>query len=167
MRDDVPAALDRGGCPEAVTPWDEEPWRAAVFAWVERELAARGMRATGRRAVRLRPWSVLVRLTVEETAAPAGTAAPTAGSPATTLWFKAGPPAGAFEAGLAEALARWAPGHVLAPLAVAADAIGRAASWGRVFPAAAATAGANGTNGANGHTDSARWLLELLSEPAL
>ncbi|MFK0252542.1 aminoglycoside phosphotransferase family protein [Streptomyces sp. NPDC090445] len=114
MRNDIPARVDRGGYPEAVTPWDEEPWRAAVSAWVERELAARGLRESGRREVRLRPWSVLVRLSVE------GTAAEAVGVD-TPVCFKANPPAGAFEAGLAGALARWVPEHVLAPLAVAAD----------------------------------------------
>ncbi|MEU5808609.1 hypothetical protein [Streptomyces sp. NPDC047718] len=46
-------------------------------------------------------------------------------------------------------------------------AIGRAASWGRVFPEAAGTSTAKSPNSANGHSDSARWLLELLAEPAL
>ncbi|MFD8410681.1 hypothetical protein ACFV2Q_02740 [Streptomyces sp. NPDC059650] len=47
-------------------------------------------------------------------------------------------------------------------------AIGRAASWGRLFPEVAGTTStANSTNSANGHSDSARWLLELLAEPAL
>jgi hypothetical protein len=34
------------------------------------------------------------------------------------VWFKANPPASVFEAGLTEALADWAPQHVLRPLAV-------------------------------------------------
>jgi hypothetical protein len=35
-----------------------------------------------------------------------------------TVWFKANPPASAFEAGLTGALARWVPGYVLQPLAI-------------------------------------------------
>ncbi len=38
-------------------------------------------------------------------------------------------------------------------------ALGRACSWGRVFP------GPDGGAGSTGHADSARWLLELLGEP--
>jgi hypothetical protein len=37
------------------------------------------------------------------------------------VWFKANPPAGAFEGPLTAALARWVPGHVLQPLAVDAE----------------------------------------------
>ncbi|MFD0395719.1 phosphotransferase [Streptomyces nogalater] len=53
--------------------------------------------------VRLRPWSVLVRV-------------PVAGEGA--VWFKANPPSAAFEGPLTAALARWVPGQVLDPLAV-------------------------------------------------
>ncbi|MGY3684762.1 hypothetical protein [Streptomyces sp. TE33382] len=34
------------------------------------------------------------------------------------VWFKANPPAGAFEAALTSALSQWVPEHVLEPLAV-------------------------------------------------
>ncbi|MFI1107520.1 aminoglycoside phosphotransferase family protein [Streptomyces physcomitrii] len=98
--------VDRGAFPEARTPWEEAGWRREVFAWAGRELAARGLRVTGPLRVRLRPWSVLVRM-------------PVAGQGA--VWFKANPPASAFEAPLAAALARWVPEHVLAPLAVDAE----------------------------------------------
>ncbi|MGH1556367.1 hypothetical protein ACRAWF_45280 [Streptomyces sp. L7] len=60
--------------------------------------------------MRLRPWSVLVRIPVEGLAE----------GPA-TVWLKANPPAGAFEAPLTAALARWVPEYVLEPLAVDAD----------------------------------------------
>ncbi|NXY93429.1 hypothetical protein HYE82_03210 [Streptomyces sp. BR123] len=60
----------------------------------------------------------LARLTADETAAPAGTAAAGGRIPRHPLRFKADPPAGAFAAGPAEALARRVPGHVPAPLAV-------------------------------------------------
>ncbi|GAA3803681.1 phosphotransferase [Streptomyces phyllanthi] len=95
--------MDRGQYQSAVTPWEQEVWRAEALGWVEGELAAHGLRATGGRSVRLRPWSVLVRVPVEGRDA---------------VWFKANPPASAFEAALTEALARWVPEHVLEPLAV-------------------------------------------------
>lgn len=102
---DTTTTVDRGRFPDAVTPWEDPVWRAEAVAWVTEGLAAHGLVETGPRAVRLRPWSVLVRLTV---AGPA------------PVWFKAVPPAAAFEAGLTEALARWVPAQVLAPLAVEA-----------------------------------------------
>ncbi|MEV6162479.1 aminoglycoside phosphotransferase family protein [Streptomyces sp. NPDC052052] len=100
--------VDRGRYPTAVTPWEQETWREEALAWTRRELTTQGigMHGTGQRKVRLRPWSVLVRIPVE-------------GSDA--VWFKANPPASAFEARLTEALARWVPEHVLKPLAVDAD----------------------------------------------
>ncbi|MFE0805621.1 aminoglycoside phosphotransferase family protein [Streptomyces sp. NPDC058812] len=98
--------VDRGRHQDVVTPWQDEAWRTAALGWVEGELAARGLRATGERRVRLRPWSVLARLSVEGRGA---------------VWFKANPPASAFEGPLTAALARWVPQHVLEPLAVDAD----------------------------------------------
>lgn len=103
MHDEITVTVDRGRWPDAVTPWERQEWREAALGWARRELAARGLRPAGPGAVRLRPWSVLVRISV-------------AGGD--TVWFKANPPASAFEAGLGAALARWAPGHVLEPLAV-------------------------------------------------
>ncbi|MEV7690802.1 aminoglycoside phosphotransferase family protein [Streptomyces bungoensis] len=98
--------VDRGRYPDTVTPWEQEDWRSAVLDWVGDALAARGLRTTGRPWVRLRPWSVLVRVAV------AGHGA---------VWFKANPPASGFEGALTAALARWVPGRVLAPLAVDTD----------------------------------------------
>ncbi|MEV6837815.1 aminoglycoside phosphotransferase family protein [Streptomyces sp. NPDC051133] len=95
--------VDRGRYPDAVTPWERRAWRAAALGWVADRLAARGLGPAGDLQVRLRPWSVLVRVTV---AGPG------------PVWFKASPPAGAFEGPLTGALARWVPGHVLEPLAV-------------------------------------------------
>ncbi|CAM5433405.1 hypothetical protein SCALM49S_04210 [Streptomyces californicus] len=103
IRADAPPAIDRGRFPDAVTPWEDPVWRADALAWIAENLAAHGLAETAPRSVRLRPWSVLVRLTV------AGTG---------PVWFKAVPPAAAFEAGLTDALARWVPDHVLTPLAV-------------------------------------------------
>ncbi|MFR0353202.1 phosphotransferase [Streptomyces sediminimaris] len=100
------AGVDRGRYPDVVTPWEREEWRAAALGWVGDVLDARGLREVGPRRVRLRPWSVLVRLSVDG---------------AGTVWFKANPPASRFEAGLTQALAGWVPEHVLTPLAVDAD----------------------------------------------
>lgn len=89
---------------DAITPWAEETWRAEVLAWITEHLARRGLRpSTDGLKVRLRPWSVLVRVPLE------------GGS---CVWFKANPPAARYEARLAEALHTWVPGQVLAPLAV-------------------------------------------------
>ncbi|MGW0811970.1 phosphotransferase [Streptomyces viridiviolaceus] len=103
MRHEASVTVDRGRYQDAVTPWEQEAWRTAALGWVEGELAARGLRMTGQRLVRLRPWSVLMRVAVEGRDA---------------VWFKANPPASAFEGALTEALARWVPEHVLEPLAV-------------------------------------------------
>ncbi|MFE0510042.1 aminoglycoside phosphotransferase family protein [Streptomyces sp. NPDC058964] len=106
MRQEVSMTVDRGQYEDALTPWEQETWRNDVFGWVEGELAAHGLRVTGRTEVRLRPWSVLVRVCVRG---------------GDSVWFKANPPASAFEGALTRALARWVPGHVLRPLAVDAD----------------------------------------------
>ncbi|AIJ17906.1 phosphotransferase [Streptomyces violaceoruber] len=103
MLNDTPVTVDRGRYRDTVTPWEEPAWRTEAIGWIEARLAAHGLRPTGRWRVRLRPWSVLLRLCV-------------AGDDA--VWFKASPPAGAFEAALTASLARWVPGHVLEPLAV-------------------------------------------------
>ncbi|MFF1835535.1 aminoglycoside phosphotransferase family protein [Streptomyces sp. NPDC058231] len=106
MRHDMMHEVDRGPYESTVTPWEQETWREAALRWAEQGLAAHGLRETGRRSVRVRPWSVLVRM-------------PVAGQG--SVWFKANPPASSFEAGLGEALARWVPDHVLRPLAVDAE----------------------------------------------
>lgn len=106
MHHEASLVVDRGQYQDAVTPWEQETWRAAALGWVERELAAHSLRGTGERSVRLRPWSVLVRIGVEGHGA---------------VWFKANPPGSAFEGALTAALARWVPEHVLAPLAVDVD----------------------------------------------
>ncbi|MFI2212501.1 aminoglycoside phosphotransferase family protein [Streptomyces sp. NPDC020141] len=106
MGHDTTTAVDRGQYPDATTPWEDPAWRRAALGWAGGELAALGLRENGRRSVRLRPWSVLVRMPVEGHGA---------------VWLKANPAAGAFEAGLTAALARWVPEHVTEPLAVDAD----------------------------------------------
>ncbi|MFJ9818687.1 aminoglycoside phosphotransferase family protein [Streptomyces sp. NPDC101151] len=103
MQHDASTTVDRGRYEDAVTPWERESWRTAALDWVATGLAARGLRRAGPLQVRLRPWSVLVRV-------------PVAGREA--VWFKANPPASGFEGALTSALARWVPEHVLEPLAV-------------------------------------------------
>ncbi|MEU3986667.1 aminoglycoside phosphotransferase family protein [Streptomyces sp. NPDC026672] len=103
MRHETAILPDRGRYPDVITPWEGTDWRRAALGWAEGELAARGLRVTGPPRVRLRPWSVLARLPVEGPGA---------------VWFKANPPASAFEGALTAFLARRVPGHVLAPLAV-------------------------------------------------
>ncbi|WP_225823650.1 phosphotransferase [Streptomyces naphthomycinicus] len=103
MKIDCSTVVDRGRYQDAVTPWERESWRAAALGWVDGRLAAHGLRPDGALEVRLRPWSVLVRV-------------PVVGR--TAVWFKANPRASAFEGPLTAALARWVPEHVLRPLAV-------------------------------------------------
>ncbi|WP_350279668.1 phosphotransferase [Kribbella sp. HUAS MG21] len=92
---------DRGAYPEARTPWDDPAWRTEALCWLDAELARLGIRETGPRRVRVRPWSIIVRV---EAASP--------------VWFKAASPGSAFEAGLNAALSRWVPSRVLEPYAV-------------------------------------------------
>ncbi|WP_031168589.1 phosphotransferase [Streptomyces durhamensis] len=106
MRSEISIAVDRGTYLYAPTPWEQDRWRAEALDWVAGRLAARGLRVNGVLRVRLRPWSVLVRVPVEGRDA---------------VWFKANPPASAFEGPLTAALARWVPEQVLRPLAVDAD----------------------------------------------
>ncbi|MFD3404882.1 phosphotransferase [Kribbella sp. NPDC058693] len=93
--------IDRGSYPDAKTPWEDPSWRSAALAWLDRELAKLGVSETEPRRVRLRPWSVIIRVSAER-----------------PVWFKATSPGSAFEPALAEALSRWAPEHVLTPYAV-------------------------------------------------
>jgi len=86
--------------------WDDPRWQASAHRWVTERLTAHGTPPTGAiEEVRVRPWSVTHRVPT------------TAG----VAWFKANTPGCAYEAGLAASLAAWAPGRVLAPLAVDAS----------------------------------------------
>jgi Phosphotransferase enzyme family len=88
---------DRG-----VAVWSSARWRVRAVAWLDAQLAAAGIERTGDvEQPHLRPWSTVLR-------------APTTAGP---VWMKAVGPSGAFEAGLAELLARTVPDHVLAPIA--------------------------------------------------
>lgn len=100
--------MDRGNYQDTVTPWEQGEWREAALGWAEAGLTAHGLRPAGRWSVRLRPWSVLVRIEVRDGA----------GVRCDDIWFKANPPGSAFEGALTAALAGWVPEHVLEPLAV-------------------------------------------------
>ncbi|AOR36845.1 phosphotransferase [Streptomyces fodineus] len=106
MQNEFSIVVDRSKYQYAPTPWEQESWRVSALDWVAEQLASHGLRASGELSVRLRPWSVLVRV-------------PVVGRDA--VWFKANPPASAFEGPLTAALARWVPTYVLQPLAVDAE----------------------------------------------
>ncbi|MFC9687278.1 hypothetical protein ACFTSF_01970 [Kribbella sp. NPDC056951] len=93
--------VDRGSYPDARTPWDHAAWRREAMGWLVEQLDRLGIEETGEARVRLRPWSVIVRI---EAAKP--------------LWFKANPPGSAFEPALTQRLAELVPEHVLTPYAV-------------------------------------------------
>ena len=80
--------------------WHDPLWVATAHAWIADHLDAP---ATGPiEEIRVRPWSVTHRVRTA----------------AGDRWFKANTPACAYEAPLAAALSRWAPGAVLEPIAV-------------------------------------------------
>ncbi|MFD6416747.1 aminoglycoside phosphotransferase family protein [Streptomyces sp. NPDC060194] len=105
--DTLPDQVDHGDYPGVSTPWDDPAWRVRVTDWVQDALDGHGLRVDGRAAVRVRPWSVLLRVPVR-----AGDGG------AQTVWFKANPAGSAFEAGLGQVLSDIAPADVLLPLAV-------------------------------------------------
>lgn len=93
--------VDRGSYPDARTPWDHAAWRREAMGWLVEQLDRFEIRETGTARVRLRPWSVIVRVEAAE-----------------PVWFKANPPGSAFEPALTQRLAELVPGHVLTPYAV-------------------------------------------------
>lgn len=99
-------SVDTGTYDASVTPWADPRWRREAMEWAREALAARGTPAAGQGGweVRLRPWSVVIRIPLED------------GTPA--VWFKANPPGSAFEPALTRALSQWVPGQVLTPVAV-------------------------------------------------
>ncbi|MFI5493649.1 hypothetical protein [Actinoplanes sp. NPDC051859] len=83
--------------------WNDPDWQAAAQDWVTAHLAAQHTPATGTFTPhRVRPWSVTYRMPTH----------------AGTRWFKANITDCRYEAALAEALTRIAPGATLPPLAV-------------------------------------------------
>ncbi|GAB3940071.1 phosphotransferase [Kribbella albertanoniae] len=93
--------VDRGSYPDARTPWDHAVWRREAMGWLVEQLDRFEIRETGPMRVRLRPWSVIVRIEAAE-----------------PVWFKANPPGSAFEPALTQRLAELVPEHVLTPYAV-------------------------------------------------
>jgi hypothetical protein len=82
--------------------WDQA-WRATVDEWIGAELGRNGLRPAGEiEQIKLRSWSLVLRVPAEPH----------------QVWFKAGGPGCAYEAGLVAALAGWAARSVLPPLAV-------------------------------------------------
>jgi hypothetical protein len=83
-------------------PWSQPGWRARAQAWIEAEVARRGMPPVGAaEEVKIRPWSAVLRQ-------------PTS---AGDVYFKANLPALANEPELTRLLHRICPEHVLAVLA--------------------------------------------------
>ncbi|MFB6719689.1 hypothetical protein ACFCV3_05990 [Kribbella sp. NPDC056345] len=93
--------VDRGSYPDARTPWDHAAWRREAMGWLVEQLDRFEIRETGAMRVRVRPWSVIVRVEAAE-----------------PVWFKANPPGSAFEPALTRRLAELVPEHVLTPYAV-------------------------------------------------
>jgi Phosphotransferase enzyme family len=98
--------------PEAVeqardaSGWSSRPWRVAAVAWIDEALGSHGIRRTAdAEQVSIRAWATVLRV-------------PSSVGP---LWFKASARESAFEAGLAELLARVVPRQALHPLATDAD----------------------------------------------
>jgi hypothetical protein len=83
--------------------WLDPGWRTSVLAWVEEQLDRRGLRISGPvQQPHLRPWSTALSVPTDSG----------------LVWFKAGGPGNAYEAGLLDLLDRWGTAHVLAPMAV-------------------------------------------------
>jgi hypothetical protein len=95
--------IDTGGY-EHPTPWNDSLWRDEALQWISTSAGTRGFATRlADASVRLRPWSVIIRVPTLD-----------AGS----IWFKANPPSSAFEPRLMHALSVWTPTHVLRPLAI-------------------------------------------------
>jgi Phosphotransferase enzyme family len=86
----------------ATTRWRDPGWLDAAVGWATDRLAEHGYAVIGEpEQTHVRPWSTVLRLRVGDG----------------DFWFKANAIGTAHEAPLIEAIARWAPGHVLEPLA--------------------------------------------------
>ncbi|MGH8893432.1 MAG: phosphotransferase [Actinomycetes bacterium] len=91
---------------DALPRWRDPQWQRIAMDWTGRGLAELGCDVTGEpEQVKARPWSTVFRV-------------PTTRGP---FWFKANARGLAHEAALVEALSRWVPDRVLAPLRVDAD----------------------------------------------
>jgi len=86
--------------------WEDPAWRTAAASWIDEQAERLGLGRIGEiEQAHARQWSLMWRI-------------PTADG---LVWFKANGGDTRYEAPLAEALGRWAPGRVLAPLAVQAE----------------------------------------------
>jgi hypothetical protein len=82
--------------------WRDLGWLDSAAGWATERLAEHGHTVTGQpEQTHVRPWSTLLRLPTDDGA----------------FWFKANTIGTAHEGPLIAAIARWAPGHVLEPLA--------------------------------------------------
>jgi hypothetical protein len=84
--------------------WRDEAWRRTALDWVDERLAP-GRRTGDIEEVRMRPWSLVWRV-------PTGDG---------QVWFKANGGDTRYEAPLVDALAGWAPGRTVEPIAVDAE----------------------------------------------
>ena len=90
-----------------VSTWQDDAWRSAALAWATERLADRGIAVVGEpEQPHLRAWSTAFRLPVD---------GPVTGA---AVWLKSVGPGSAQEPPLVGALGKWAPEHVLVPLAV-------------------------------------------------
>ncbi|MGZ4613950.1 MAG: aminoglycoside phosphotransferase family protein [Actinomycetes bacterium] len=120
--------------------WRDPAWRGEALAWADAHLAALGRPRTGDvEQVRSYAWSTVLRLATSDGA----------------VWFKANAVGTAHEGPLLAALARWAPGHVLRPLAVDLRR-----GWLLLPDGGTTLRAAQG-----GHTDAAHW-AEILADHA-
>jgi hypothetical protein len=110
---DVKAPVASGGRP----PWEDPAWLGEAEQWIDERLAESGLRRVGAPQLRARMWAVVARVTAEPRDAGGAGSADAADAPE-TLWFKANPPASAFEPALVSALNTWAPEFVPSVLAV-------------------------------------------------
>jgi hypothetical protein len=86
----------------ATAPWLDPAWLREADAWIDAQLARRGLRRTGPDDPRMRPWSIVVRV-------------PTSGG---DHYFKTTAPDMANDARLTTLLCRRSPDVVLQPVAV-------------------------------------------------
>jgi hypothetical protein len=87
----------------ATVRWRDPVWLRGAVSWATNRLAEHGHLVTGEpEQTHVRPWSTVLRLQTDGGG----------------FWFKANAIGTAHEGPLIEAVARWAPGHVLEPLAV-------------------------------------------------
>ena len=89
-----------------IATWEDPAWRTTAASWIDEQAERLGLRRIGQiEQAHARQWSLMWRITTADG----------------LVWFKANGGDTRYEAPLAEALGRWAPGRVLAPLAVQAE----------------------------------------------